>query len=319
MSVQPDKTSRMAEAIIIDTDPGQDDAVAILLALSLPDQLDVKFITTVAGNVPVDLTTANAIRICDLANRRDIAVYRGAESPLVFPLETAEFVCGSDGLAGSDLPSPGRSAHSGHAVDALIAALRNAPSGGVTLCPLGPLTNLALAIRLAPEIVPKITRIVLMGGALGLGNITPAAEFNIYVDPHAAAIIFGSGAPIVMMGLCVTHQVVATKQQVAAIAVPGTSSARAIHGMLTRPRPDGLGTAGHPMHDPCVIAYLLWPDLFSGRDCNVEIETDAGPLRGRTTIDWNNRLKRPANAFVVDHVDTVRLFERIAGALANLP
>lgn len=309
----------MVEPIIIDTDPGQDDAVAILLALSVPDRLDLRCITTVAGNVPVALTTANALRICDVAGRGDMPVYRGADGPLVFPLETAEFVCGPDGLAGADLPGPDREPGAGHAVLEIIAALRAAPERGLTLCPLGPLTNIALAIRMAPDIVPRIRRIVLMGGAMALGNITPAAEFNTYVDPHAAAIVFGCGAPIVMMGLGVTHQAVATPADLHAIAALGTSSGRAIHGMLTRPRPGGLGTKGHPMHDPCVIAYLLWAELFTGRDCHVAIETEAGPLRGRTTIDWNNRLKRAPNAFVVDTVDAAVLFRRMTEALARLP
>jgi purine nucleosidase len=309
----------VAEPIIIDTDPGQDDAVAILLALSLPERFDVRCITSVAGNVPVDLTTANALRICDLAGRGDIAVYRGAERPLLFALETAEFISGPDGLAGADLPPASRQATPGPAVDAIIASLRAAPAAGLTLCPLGPLTNIALAIRLAPDIVPKIRRIVLMGGAVGLGNITPAAEFNIYVDPHAAAIVFGCGAPIVVMGLGVTHQAVATPDDLRALAALDTATSRAVHGMLTRPRPGGLGTAGHPMHDPCVIAYLLWPDLFTGRDCHVDIETAAGPLRGRTTIDWNNRLKNGNNAFVVDKVDATTLFSRMTKALARLP
>jgi purine nucleosidase len=309
----------MAEPIIIDTDPGQDDAVAILLALSLPDRLDLTCITTVAGNVPVHLTTANALRICDLAGRSDVAVHRGAEGPLLFALETAEFVSGPDGLAGADLPAPSRQAAPGHAVLKIIETLRAAPDGGLTLCPIGPLTNIALAIRLAPDIVRKIRRIVLMGGAIGMGNITPAAEFNIYVDPHAAAIVFGCGAPIVMMGLGVTHQAVASPEDIRALSALGTASARAIHGMLTRPRPGGLGTAGHPMHDPCVIAYLVWPELFVGRDCHVLIETGTGPLRGRTTIDWNNRLKQPINALVIDRVDAATLFSRMITALANLP
>jgi purine nucleosidase len=316
MPVPPDAA---AEPIIIDTDPGQDDAVAILLALAVPHRIDLRFITTVAGNVPVDLTTANALRICDLAGHRALAVYRGAEAPLVHPLETAEFVCGPDGLAGSGLPAASRGAAPGHAVTAIIEALRAAPEKGLILCPLGPLTNIALALRLAPDIAPKIRRIVLMGGAIGLGNITPAAEFNTYVDPHAAAIVFGSGVPIVMLGLGVTHQAVAKAAEVQALADLGTASAGAIHGMLTRPRPGGLGTAGHPMHDPCVIAFLLWPDLFTGRDCHVDVESGAGPLRGRTTIDWNNRLKRPPNAFVVDSVEARALFSRMTEALATLP
>lgn len=311
----------MRDAIIIDTDPGQDDAVALLLAFSARDRLDLRAITTVAGNVPVAQTTANALRIRDLAGAEaaGVSVHAGAEGPLLFPLETAEFVCGPDGLAGAELPLPASAAAPGHAVEAIIALCRAAPADGITLCPLGPLTNLALAFRLAPDILPKVKRIVLMGGALGLGNMTPAAEFNIHVDPHAAAIVFGCGRPIVMMGLGVTLQAIASHEQVARIGALGTATGRAVHGMLTRPRPGGLGTAGHPMHDPCVIAFLLWPELFSGRDCFVEIETGAGSLRGRSTIDWNGRLKREPNAHVVATVEATTLFERLIERLDVLP
>jgi purine nucleosidase len=308
----------MRETIIIDTDPGQDDAVALLLAFASSDRLDLRAITTVAGNVPVAQTIANALRIRELAGART-PIHRGAESPLLFPLETAEFVCGPDGLAGADLPPPQGEPAPGHAVEAIIALCRAGPDDGVTLCPLGPLTNLALAFRLAPDILPKVKRIVSMGGALGLGNMTPAAEFNIYVDPHAAAIVYGCGRPIVMMGLGVTHQAIASHEQVAGLGTLGTATGKAIHGMLIRPRPGGLGTAGHPMHDPCVIAFLLWPELFEGRDCFVEVETSDGSQRGRTTIDWNGRLKRPANAHVVAGVQAHELFERMTSRLATLP
>jgi inosine-uridine nucleoside N-ribohydrolase len=308
----------MREAIIIDTDPGQDDAVAILLALASGDRLDLRGLTTVAGNVPVAQTTINALRICDLAQRDDIPVYAGATRPLVHQLESAEYVCGPDGLAGANLGAPQRKPESGHAVDFIVRTLRAAPDGGLTLCPVGPLTNIALALRLAPDVAPKIKRLVVMGGALGLGNVTPAAEFNFYVDPHAAAIVFASGIPIVMMGLHLTHQAICGETHLQRLAALGTATGRAVHGMLTRPRPGGLGTSGHPMHDPCVIAFLLWPDLFQGRDCHVEIETD-GSLRGRSTIDWNNRLKKPPNAFVLDRVDAATLFDRLIDALATLP
>lgn len=308
----------MREAIIIDTDPGQDDAVALLLAFASRGQLDLKAITTVAGNVPVAQTTANALRIRDLAGRGEVPVYRGAEGPLVLPLETAEFVCGPDGLAGAGLPQPQSEAAPGHAVQAIIEICRAAPAS-ITLCPLGPLSNLALAFRLAPDILPKIDRIVVMGGAIGLGNITPAAEFNTYVDPHAAAVVFGCDRPIVMFGLGVTLQALASHDQIARIGNLGNKAGKAVHGMLTRPRPGGLGSAGHPMHDPCVIAYLLWPDLFSGRDCHVGVETTDGPLRGRTTIDWNGRLKREPNAHVVSTVEAHELFERMIERLSTLP
>jgi purine nucleosidase len=308
----------MREAIIIDTDPGQDDAVAILLALAADEHLDLRGIATVAGNVPLAQTTINALRICDLAQRHDIPVYAGATRPLVYPLETAEFVCGPDGLAGASLSAPQRKPETEHAVDFIIRALRAAPDGGLTLCPIGPLTNIALALRLAPDVAPKIKRLVVMGGALGLGNVTPAAEFNFYVDPHAAAIVFGSGIPIAMMGLHLTHQAICGEAHLQRLAALGTATGRAVHGMLTRPRPGGLGTGGHPMHDPCVIAFLLWPELFQGRDCHVEIEAGES-LRGRSTIDWNNRLKKPPNALVLDRVDAATMFDRLIASIATLP
>ena len=309
----------MREAIIIDTDPGQDDAVALLLAFASRDRLDLKAITTVAGNVPVAQTTANALRIRDLARAGAIPVHSGAAAPLVVALETAEFVCGPDGLAGADLPAPASKAAPGHAAEAIIAICRAAPDDGITVCPLGPLTNLALAFRLAPDILPRVKRIVLMGGAIGLGNITPAAEFNTYVDPHAAAVVFGCGRPIVMFGLGVTLQAIASHAQIARIGGLGNATGKAVHGMLTRPRPGGLGSDGHPMHDPCIVACLLWPELFEGRDCFVTVETGDGPLRGRTTIDWNGRLKRQPNAHVVASVKATELFERLIGRLATLP
>lgn len=309
----------MRPSIVIDTDPGQDDAVALLLALAANDRLDVKAITTVAGNVEVDKTTANAIRICDLAERDDIPIHAGSQRPLVYDLETAPYVCGPDGLAGADLPPPSRQPSGNHAVDGLIKLLRGANAAKTTVCAIGPLTNLAMALRLAPDIADRIDRVVMMGGAQNLGNVTPAAEFNAYVDPHAAAIVFNSDLPITLFGLQATHQAIASTGDVRAIAALGTKTGRAVHGMLTRPRPGGLGTVGHPMHDPCTVAWLLWPDLFEGRDCRVEIETGNGPLRGRTTIDWNGRLKRPANAHVVGSVDAPKLFENLVGTLSRLP
>jgi len=309
----------MPEPLVIDTDPGQDDAIALLLALAATERLEVRGITTVAGNVGVAKTTANALRVCGLAGRPDAPVHAGCEGPLVYPLETAEFVCGPDGLAGADLPSPRRAPNPGHAVEFLVGALRAAPDAGLTLCALGPLTNLALALRLAPDVRARIRQIVLMGGALALGNITPAAEFNFWVDPHAAAVVLGAGVPLTLLGLDVTHQAVATPDHLAAIAGLGTATGRAVHGMLTRPRLARLGTEGHPLHDPCAVAYLLWPELFAGRDCFVEVETGPGPLRGRSTIDWHGRTGRPSTARVIDRVDAAGFFERLIAMLARLP
>ncbi len=304
--------------LIIDTDPGQDDAVALLLAVARPDLFDVAAITAVAGNVPVAQTAANARRILDLAGS-PLTVHAGCEAPLVLPLETAEFVCGPDGLDGAPLPPPSRPPNPGHGVEVIIATLRAAPPGTVTLCMLGPLTNLALALRLAPDIAPRIGQVVLMGGAMNLGNMTPAAEYNIYADPHAAAVVLGAGLKVSLIGLHLTLSAIATHAQIARIGALGTRTATAVHGMLTRPRPGGLGSIGHPMHDVCVPGFLAWPDLFTGRDCHVEVETAAGPLRGRTTIDWNNRLRRPPNAHVLGTIDASPFFDRVIDALARLP
>ena len=306
--------------IIIDTDPGQDDAVAILLALAEVAHLDLLGITTVAGNVPVDLTTANALRLVELAGRPDVPVFRGASKPLLRTLRTAEFICGVDGLAGADLQPPTIAAQPRHAVAFLLETLAAAEDGALTLCLLGPLTNPALAFAQAPELARKVARIVLMGGARDLGNVTPAAEFNFFVDPHAAAIVLALGVPITMFDLHATHQAMATAERVAGIAELDSAVGRAVTGMVSRPRPGGLarfGVAGHPLHDPCVIAYLLWPELFHGRDCFVSVETASETTIGRSTIDWWGSLKRPANAHVIERVDADGFFERLTSALAK--
>lgn len=309
----------MRRTIVIDTDPGQDDAVAILLALALPDHFDLPMITAVAGNVPVAQTAINARRIVELAGYPAVPVYAGSAAPLVLPLETAEFVCGPDGLDGANLPPPARPPAEGHAVPALITLLRAAAPASITLCMLGPLTNLALALRLAPDIAAGIDQVVLMGGAMNLGNMTPAAEYNIYADPHAAAVVLGSGLKITLIGLHLTLTAIASHAQAARLQTLGTNTGRAVHGMLTRPRASGLGSTGHPMHDVCVIGLLAWPDLFTGRDCHIDVETTAGSLRGRTTIDWHNRLRRPANAHVPDTIQATPFFDRVIDALSRLP
>jgi purine nucleosidase len=306
--------------VILDTDPGQDDALAILLALAASDRLDILGITTVAGNVTLDLTTANALRILEVAGRTDVPVYRGASRPLLRTLRTAEYICGPDGLDGAGLPPATTKPREQHAVAFIIETLRNAADRSVTLCPVGPLTNVALALAQEPALAAKVARIVVMGGARDLGNITPAAEFNYYVDPHAAQIVFQLGVPIVMFGLHATHQAVCTPDHVAKIAAQGTKVARAVAGMTGRPRPGAkvrLGVEGHPQHDPCVIAWLLWPELFTGRDCHVAIESSSEETMGRSTIDWWGSTRRPANAHVIDRIDANGLFERLIQALAT--
>ena len=219
----------MTAKIIIDTDPGQDDAVAILLALASPDEIAVLGITAVAGNVPLALTEKNARIICELAGRPDIAVFAGCDRPLVQLLVTAEHVHGKTGLDGIALPDPTMPLQAAHAVDFIIDTLRAEPSGSVTLCPLGPLTNIATAFTRAPDIIARVKEIVLMGGAyFEVGNITPAAEFNIYVDPEAAEIVFQSGVPLVVMPLDVTHKVLTTRPRIDAIRAIGSPVAHAV-------------------------------------------------------------------------------------------
>ncbi|MCC7046158.1 MAG: nucleoside hydrolase [Alphaproteobacteria bacterium] len=307
--------------IVIDTDPGQDDAVAILLALAERERLDLLGLTTVAGNVPVELTTANALRLVELAGRADLPVFRGASRPLLRTLKTAEFICGPDGLEGAGLPPPKGKPRDAHAVAFLLDTLRAAAPKSLTLCPLGPLTNIALALAQEPALAARIERIVLMGGARDLGNVTPAAEFNFYVDPHAAQIVLQSGVPIVMFGLNATHQAMATPERVGLIAALDSAVARAVTGMLERPRPGGkakFGVEGHPLHDPCVIAFLLWPELFTGRDCHVAVETAGETTIGRSAIDWWGSQKLPANARVIDRIDDAEMFKRLARSLAKL-
>jgi purine nucleosidase len=308
--------------IIIDCDPGQDDALAILLALGSPEDLEVLAITAVAGNVPLALTEKNARKVVELAGRRDVPVHRGCERPLSRPLVTAEFVHGRTGLDGADLPEPTVPPAPAHAVDAIIEILRAQPAGTVTLCPVGPLTNVAQAMQRAPDVVPRIREVVLMGGAIGEGNITPAAEFNIYVDPHAAEIVFQSGVPLVMLGLDVTHQALVTPARLDAIRAIETPFSRAVVDLLefyNRYDQTRRGRPGAPLHDPCAIAYLLRPELFTGRRCHVAIETGGEHTLGRTVVDWSGRTDNTPTAMVIDGIDADGFFAMLTERLARLP
>jgi len=310
-----------ARKIIIDTDPGQDDAVAILLALASPE-LDVLGITAVAGNVPLPLTAKNARVVCELAGRPEIPVFAGCDAPLQRKLVTAEYVHGKSGLDGIALPAPTMKLQDRHAVDFLIDTLRSEPEGSVTLCPLGPLTNIAAAFARAPDIIPRVAEIVLMGGAyFEVGNVTPAAEFNIYVDPEAAEIVFKSGIPIVVMPLDVTHQVLTTRARVEAFRALGTKVGHAVASwtdFFERFDMAKYGTEGAPLHDPCVIAYLLKPDLFTGRHVNVEIETKGEFTLGMTVADWWRVSGRPANAMFIGGVDAGAFYTLLTKRLARL-
>jgi len=308
--------------IIIDTDPGQDDAVAILLALASPEDIEVLGITAVAGNVPLSLTQTNARKVCELAGKPETKVFAGCDHPLVHRLVTAEHVHGETGLNGPDLPEPVMPLQDQHGVDFIIDTLRQEPEGSVTLCPLGPLTNIAMALRKAPDIADRIQEIVLMGGAyFEVGNITPTAEFNIYVDPEAAAVVFGSGIPIVVMPLDVTHKALVTPARNEAFRAIGNHVGTAVAQMtdfFERFDIEKYGSEGAPLHDPCVTAYLIRPELFSGRRINVEIETGSSLTRGMTVADWWGVTGRPANALFIGDIDADGFFDLLTERLARL-
>ena len=308
--------------IIIDTDPGQDDAVAILLALASPKEIEVLGITTVAGNVPLELTAKNARIVCELAGHTEIPVYAGCDRPLTRPLITAEHVHGKTGLDGPVLPDPQMQLTDGHAVDFIIETLRANEPGTVTLCALGPLTNIATAFTKAPDIVERVQEIILMGGAyFEVGNITPTAEFNIHVDPEAADIVFKSGRSIVVMSLDVTHKALVTKPRNDAFRALGNKVGVAVAEMtdfFERFDKNKYGSEGAPLHDPCVTAYLIKPDLFSGRFVNVEIETQSDLTLGMTVADWWGVTDRKPNATFIGDIDADGFFNLLNERLARL-
>ncbi|MEQ9811491.1 MAG: nucleoside hydrolase [Azospirillaceae bacterium] len=309
------------QKIIIDTDPGQDDAIAILLALASPE-LEVLGITAVAGNVPLALTEKNARKVCELAGRPDMKVFAGCARPLLRPLVTAEWVHGESGLDGPDLPEPTMALQEAHAVDWLVETIMAHAPGTITLCPLGPLTNIAMALVREPGIAERVKAIVLMGGGFFEGgNTTPAAEFNIYVDPHAAAAVLESGIPIVMAPLDVTHRALMTRAFIDGLRAIGTPVATAAAAMLDfyeRFDMERYGQAGGPLHDPCVIAFLLKPELFGGRDCHVAVETGSALTMGMTVVDWWGMTDRPRNVHVLREVDAEGFLDLITERIARL-
>jgi purine nucleosidase len=310
----------MARRIIIDTDPGQDDAVALLLALASPDELDVLGITSVAGNVPLELTTRNALMLAELAGRTDVPVFAGCDRPTVRPLITAEYVHGVSGIDGADLPDPTTAPADGHAVDFLIETVMG--NEVTTLCTLGPLTNIAVALEREPAIASRVDELVLMGGGFFEGgNTTPAAEFNILVDPEAAATVFASGIPLVMMPLDVTHKALTSRAHVEAFRELGNVAGASVAGMLEfmeRFDMERYGIDGGPLHDPCVIAYLLEPELFSGRDCYVAIETESELTMGMTVVDWWRLTDNEPNCLVMNQIDNEGFFRLLTERIGRL-
>ncbi len=304
--------------IIIDTDPGQDDAVAILLAP--PPELDVLAITTVAGNVPLSLTV-NARKVCELVGRPDIPVFAGCDRPLKRPLITAENVHGKTGLDGIELPEPKMPLRTEHSVDFLIETFRRAPEKSITICSLGPMTNTAQALLKAPDIATRIERIVLMGGGFFEGgNITPSAEFNMFVDPDAAKIVFAAGIPLTVIPLDVTHQALTSKEWVDGLRKMNNKVGPAVAAwtdFFERYDMEKYGSEGAPLHDPCVIGYMINPALFTGRWINVEIETDSPLTVGATVADWWNVTGRKANAEFLRSIDRDAFFQLLSERLAT--
>ncbi|WP_323968223.1 pyrimidine-specific ribonucleoside hydrolase RihA [Aeromonas veronii] len=295
----------MALPVILDCDPGHDDAIALILALASPE-LKVLAVTTSAGNQTPDKTLNNALRILTLLGRDDIPVAAGAPKPLARELIIADNVHGESGLDGPKLPDPAFAPQAMTGIELMARCLRESPQP-VTLVPTGPLTNIALLLAAHPELKPKIARIVLMGGAAGAGNWTPAAEFNIYVDPEAADMVFKSGIPITMCGLDVTHEAQVMDEDIERVRAITNPVAQCVAGLLDffmiYHRDPKWGFAGAPLHDPCTIAWLLAPELFHGVECRVDIETRGEHTVGMTVVDRYGLTGKPANALVLLGLD----------------
>jgi purine nucleosidase len=310
----------MPRPIVIDTDPGIDDAVAILMALASPE-IEVLGLTAIAGNLPLATTARNARALVELAGRPEMAVYAGCPRPIGTVQDHAAAAHGDEGLGNLILPPPLQPLRPEHAVAYLVATLRAAAPGGITICALGPLTNIATALVMAPDIAAGIAELAIMGGG-SHGNVTPAAEFNIHADAIAASIVFDSGVPITLVPLDVTETVRSTPERIAMVGAAGTRCAEAAAVLLSPEHPGDPGRPGRPamaMHDPCVIAYLLAPELFCGRRVNVAVETHSLLTRGMTVIDWRGRGGRPANACVMETVDATGLYRLLAERMARLP
>jgi purine nucleosidase len=309
------------QRIIIDCDPGQDDAVALFLAMASHGELEILGITAVAGNVPLALTQRNVRIMCDIAGRRDMPVFAGCDRPMVRELLTAEWVHGKTGIDGIEVFEPGTPLQERHAVDFIVETLRAAQDESVTLVPTGPLTNIGTVIDRAPDVLPKIRQLVIMGGAMREGgNYSPSAEFNVLVDPHAADIVFNCGRPITVLGLDVTHQVLSTRARVERIRKLGNPVALAAAGMLgffERHDSKKYGVEGAPLHDPCTIAWLIAPELFEGRFCNLSVETASELTMGHTAVDFWHVTDRPHNVNWIHSIDADGFYDLLTERLAH--
>ena len=313
----------MPRRIIIDTDPGQDDAFAILFALGAPSELEVVGITAVGGNAPLAHTSRNALKIVELAGRTDIPVFAGCAGPMVRPLKTAEYVHGETGLEGADLPDPVTPLQSEHAVNWLVRTVMDAPEGDLTVCTLGPMTNLAMAMVMEPRIIGRLREVVLMGGGFFEGgNATPAAEYNIFVDPHAAHKVFESGAPVTMAPIDCTYTALMTPEWLDRLRATGSRTAVEAANLADFYRQYGdhkFPTPGRPIHDACVTGYLLQPEIYEQRQCNVTIEIASPETIGMTLVDWWHVTGKRRNCNVLRRIRPEPFFERMLRAISSLP
>ena len=308
--------------IIIDTDPGQDDALALMTAFG-SKKLQVLGVTCVAGNVPLNLTLENTLKICELTGKEEIPVFKGCEKPLKRKLVTAEHVHGKTGLDGTELSLKNKREEKHDASDFIIETLLENGKKNITLCALGPLTNIATALLKRPEIGDLLEEIILMGGGFFEGgNITPAAEFNIYVDPEAAKIVLSSGVKITMLPLDVTHKTLVDRKFLSKLRASNKNSATQAAKLLDffeRYDIQKYGSKGGPLHDPNVIVYLLNPEIYKGKIVNVEVEIQSELTRGMTVVDWWGVTDRPKNANYINEVNSDAFFNQVLQNVMNLP
>jgi inosine-uridine nucleoside N-ribohydrolase len=306
----------MTTPIILDCDPGHDDAIALLLALASPE-LELVGVTTVSGNQTLDKTTANAIRILDHLGRDDIPVAAGAPRPLVRERYVAAYVHGETGLDGPDLPPPAREPLPEHAIEFIAARLAERP---LTLVPTGPLTNVALLLARYPELQERIERVVLMGGAIAEGNVTPAAEFNIWADPEAAQRVFSSGLDVTMVGLDVTHRALVKQEHVDRMAATGRAGRLVadLYGFYVQFHQSQYDWDGTPVHDAVAVAHVVDGSLLETRDRGVVVDTGPELSRGRTYVDLWGRAGWEANCHVAVDIDSDRFLELLVERVASL-
>jgi pyrimidine-specific ribonucleoside hydrolase len=307
----------MPKPVIIDCDPGHDDAMALMLAVASPE-LELVAVTTVAGNQTLEKVTANAIRVLDVVEAHDIPVAAGADRALIHAARAAGDVHGETGLDGPDLPPPSRTTEPVHAVELIASKLRERR---LTLIPIGPLTNIALLLATHPELTGQIEGIVLMGGAIGIGNVTPSAEFNVWVDPEAAYRVFTSGLDVTMVGLDVTHRAMLSAERADALRDTGRAGAVVadLHAFYRQYHERVYGHSDTPVHDALAVAHVIAPEVITTERLPVEIDVTQGPCRGRTVVDQLGRTGREPNALVATDVKADAFIDLLTARISSLP